>query len=57
MTKAIIQALNPCQEKVLTLTFDNGKEFAGHQTVAKRLKAECFLLSRTAPGNVAATKI
>ena len=42
VTKAIIQALNPCQEKVLTLTFDNGKEFAGHQTLAKRLKAECF---------------
>lgn len=42
VTKAIIQALNPCKEKVLTLTFDNGKAFAGHQTVAKRLKAECF---------------
>ena len=42
VTKAIIQALNPCKENVLTLTFDNGKEFAGHQTVAKRLKAECF---------------
>lgn len=42
VTKAIVQALRPHQKQVLTLTFDNGKEFAGHQTVAKRLKADCF---------------
>ena len=42
VTKAIIKALHPHQEQVLTLTFDNGKEFAGHQTVAKRLKADCY---------------
>lgn len=42
VTKAIIRALRPHQEQVLTVTFDNGKEFAGHQTVAKRLKADCY---------------
>jgi len=42
VTKAIVKALRPHQEQVLTLTFDNGKEFAGHQTVAKKLKADCY---------------
>lgn len=42
VTKAIIKALRPHQGQVLTLTFDNGKEFVGHQTVAKRLQADCY---------------
>ncbi|WP_189338911.1 IS30 family transposase [Chromobacterium amazonense] len=42
VTKATVRALRPHQEQVLTLTFDNGKEFAGHQTVGKRLKADCY---------------
>ena len=27
---------------VLTITYDNGKEFAGHETIAKTLKAKCY---------------
>lgn len=27
---------------VLTITFDNGKEFAGHEKIAKVLKADCY---------------
>lgn len=42
VTKAIIKALRPYREKVLTITFDNGKEFAGHQKIAKGLKADCY---------------
>lgn len=42
VTKAIVRALRPHQDQVLTLTFDNGKEFSGHETVAKRLKADCY---------------
>ena len=27
---------------VLTITYDNGKEFSGHQDIAKQLNAQCF---------------
>ena len=42
MTKAIIDLLKPRKDKVHTITFDNGKEFAGHKKVASRLKASCY---------------
>lgn len=50
VTQAIIKALRPHREQVLTITFDNGngngngngKEFAGHLKIAKKLKADCY---------------
>lgn len=37
VTKAIIELLEPIADRVLTLTADNGREFAGHEVIAKRL--------------------
>jgi IS30 family transposase len=42
VTKAIIDMLREHRDKVLTLTFDNGSEFADHGKIAKILKAECY---------------
>jgi IS30 family transposase len=38
-TRAIISRLRPHRCRVHTITADNGKEFAGHQKIAKRLDA------------------
>lgn len=38
-TRALIRRLGPHRQRVHTITADNGKEFAGHQTVARRLNA------------------
>jgi IS30 family transposase len=38
----IIQLLKPIRNKVHTLTFDNGREFAGHETIAARLQAAVY---------------
>jgi transposase, IS30 family len=42
VTNAIVDMLKPYKKKVHTITFDNGKEFAGHQTISKLLKAKCY---------------
>ena len=42
VTNAIVDLLTPYKKKVRTITFDNGKEFAGHQTIAKLLNAKCY---------------
>lgn len=42
VTKAIEKSLYPHKKNVLTLTFDNGKEFADHQRIADNLEAQCF---------------
>lgn len=42
VTQAIIEALGPHRDQVHTITFDNGKEFSGHQEIAKALQADCF---------------
>ena len=42
VTQAIGRALRPFKNQVLTITFDNGKEFAGHEKIAKELKADCY---------------
>lgn len=39
---AIIDCLQELKGKVFTLTADNGKEFSGHQSIAKRLNAKVF---------------
>lgn len=40
--RALIDRLEPMQEFVLTLTADNGKEFASHQKVSQSLNAEFY---------------
>lgn len=42
VTQAIIHLLKPIAHRVHTLTADNGKEFAGHETIAKTLKAKFY---------------
>ena len=39
---ALVHKLEPIKENVLTLTSDNGKEFAGHQAVSRSLEADFF---------------
>jgi len=42
VTQSMIQLLSPMKEWVNTLTVDNGKEFAHHQTLAKKLRARVY---------------
>lgn len=39
---AIVKALAPIQKHVLTITTDNGKEFARHADTAKKLGVDCY---------------
>jgi IS30 family transposase len=39
---AIVHMLKPYPTKTLTITCDNGKEFADHEEIAKKLKADVF---------------
>ena len=41
-TNAVIQMLKPFRLKTLTITCDNGKEFAGHKEIAKELGAHVY---------------
>ena len=38
VTKALVDMLSPHQDKVLTITIDNGKEFSMHEQIAKAVK-------------------
>ena len=42
VSDAVTTLLNPIKENVLTLTSDNGKEFAGHETIAHHLSADFY---------------
>jgi len=42
VTKAIESSLGALKKIILTITFDNGKEFAGHQDIASTLEVKCF---------------
>jgi len=42
VTDAIINLLVPLSDQVHTLTADNGKEFAGHKTIADKLNAKFY---------------
>jgi IS30 family transposase len=42
VTQAIVQMLRPHKEQCLTLTFDNGKEFAEHAFIGKALQAQVY---------------
>jgi len=40
--RATVRHLNPLRRFVATITYDNGKEFAGHQQTAKALHADVY---------------
>lgn len=42
VTNAIITILSPIKERLHTITFDNGKEFAHHQTMADKLAVNVY---------------
>ena len=42
VSEAIINLLKPIKEQVHTLTFDNGKEFALHETISEKLDCNSF---------------
>ncbi|MFC0180137.1 IS30 family transposase, partial [Thorsellia kenyensis] len=42
VTHAITQMLEPIKEVVLSITFDNGREFAAHEVIAGRLGCETY---------------
>jgi len=42
VTQALIDMLLPYQDNVLTITVDNGKEFALHKDIAKELKTDVY---------------
>ena len=42
VSSAIVDKLKPMAARVKTLTFDNGKEFAGHAYVAQQLQSTAF---------------
>jgi len=42
VTDEIVRMLWPHRTKVHTITFDNGREFAGHEQIAERLDCQCY---------------
>jgi IS30 family transposase len=42
VTEATVTLLTPYLDKALTITADNGKEFAGHESIAKQLNADVY---------------
>ncbi len=42
VTQATIDKLNEAKLPVLTITYDNGKEFSDHERIAQELKANCY---------------
>jgi len=42
VTESSLSLLHPYAEKVKTITADNGKEFAGHETISKRLGTSVY---------------
>lgn len=40
--EAAVEGMETLQAKILTITLDNGLEFAGHEVIAKRLGADIY---------------
>lgn len=49
VTAASLELLRPIQERVHTITADNGTEFAGHQELAEGLNAQVYFADPYAP--------
>jgi IS30 family transposase len=57
VSDAMIKLLKPYCANVHTITSDNGREFAGHEAISKKLKADSTSLTPTHPGSAAPTRI
>ena len=53
VTDATIIMLKPFQDMTLTITADNGKEFAGHEKIKEQLEADVVSLTLIILGSVA----
>ena len=42
VTQGMLHSMRPCRDKVETMTFDNGKEFARHAHLAEQLQAKAY---------------
>jgi IS30 family transposase len=42
VTEGMLHSMRPCRDKVITMTFDNGKEFARHAHLAEQLQAQAY---------------
>ena len=42
VTKATIEIMKELVHPVLSITYDNGKEFCGHKTISKTLNTKCY---------------
>ncbi len=42
LAKVVMDMMMPYKDSVLSITSDNGSEFAGHKKIAQRLKCEFF---------------
>ena len=42
VAKAIVQSLKSIKKSLKTITFDNGKEFAHHEIISKKLGVSCY---------------
>jgi IS30 family transposase len=46
---AIVELLSPLADRVLTMTSDNGKEFAGHKNIAQKLNTDFYFAHPYSP--------
>lgn len=42
VTEEILRMMGPHKDFVTTITFDNGREFSGHETIALELDCDCY---------------
>lgn len=54
---AIIDAMYPYRDKLITMTYDNGKEFAHHAQIAERLEVNAYFAHPYTHGNEDSTRI
>jgi len=54
--QAMVELLKPYRNVVHTITSDNGREFAGHEEIVKRLKADFYFAHHTHHGSVERTR-
>jgi len=56
VTAALNRVLIPLKDSCYTVTFDTGKEFAGHKSIASALQVEIHFVDIFAPGSADSTR-
>ena len=51
VSNKLVKIMKPLKENVITITYDNGKEFSMHQTTANALDVEGYFAILTILGN------